>query len=142
MTLPAVIHPLYFRFFSANSQSKAEKTKFNRAEVISLGAISFRLDAIRFDFGAIKFAAKALRFPFVGPRFSATTDEIFAKASPFGSTRLDEPPFLLKGEYSSLAARTSLDKSGMSLNYHFSSCDNLRQIIWAARWGAPASPSR
>jgi len=75
MTLPAVIHPLHFRFFSANSQSKAEKTKFNRAEVISLGAIRFRLDAIRFrldaikfDFGAIKFAAKALRFPFVGPR--------------------------------------------------------------------------
>ena len=82
MTLPAVIHPLYLRFFSANSQSKAEKTKFNRAEVISLGAIRFRLDAIsfrfdaikfqldaiKFDFGAIKFAAKALRFPFVGPR--------------------------------------------------------------------------
>ena len=75
MTLPAVIHPLYLRFFSANSQSKAEKTKFNRAEVISLGAISFRLDAIRFDFGAIRFrldairfAAKALRFPFIGPR--------------------------------------------------------------------------
>jgi hypothetical protein len=82
MTLPAVIHPLYFRFFSANSQSKAEKTKFNRAEVISLGAISFRLGAISFRFGAIrfrldaikfrldaiKFAAKALRFPFVGPR--------------------------------------------------------------------------
>ena len=68
MTLPAVIHPLHFRFLSANSQSKAEKTKFNRAEVISLGAISFRLGAIRFRLDAIKFAAKALRFPFVGPR--------------------------------------------------------------------------
>ena len=156
MTLLAVIHPLHFRFLSANSQSKAEKTKFNRAEVISLGAISFRLDAIsfrfdaikfqldaiKFDFGAIKFAAKALRFPFVGPRFSATTDEIFAKASPFGSTRLDEPPFLLKGEYSSLAAGASLEESGMSPDYHFSRCDSWRQIIWAARWGAPASPSR
>ena len=75
MTLLAAIHPLHFRFLSANSQSKAEKTKFNRAEVISLGAISFRLDAISFRFDAIKFrldaikfAAKALRFPFVGPR--------------------------------------------------------------------------
>ena len=75
MTLFAVIRPLYFRFFSANSQSKAEKTKFNRAEPSCFGAIRFRLDAIRFDFGAIKFdfdaikfAAKALRFPFVGPR--------------------------------------------------------------------------
>ena len=75
MTLPAVIHPFYLRFFSANSQTKAEKTKFNRAEVISLGAISFRLgairfrlDAIKFRLDAIKFAAKALRFPFVGPR--------------------------------------------------------------------------
>ena len=68
MTLPAVIHPLHFLFLSANSQSKAEKTKFNRAEPSCFGAIRFRLDAIRFDFGAIKFAAKALRFPFVGPR--------------------------------------------------------------------------
>ena len=62
MTLPAVIHPLYLRFFSANSQTKAEKTKFNRAEVIILGAISFRLDAIRFDFGAISFRLGAIRF--------------------------------------------------------------------------------
>ena len=73
---------------------------------------------------------------------SATTDEIFAKASPFGSTRLNEPPFLLKRECSTLAAGASLEESGMSLNYHFSSCDSWRQIIWAARWGAPASPSR
>ena len=64
MTLPAVIHPLHFRFLSANSQSKAEKTKFNRAEVISLGAIRFRLDAIRFRLDAIRFDFGAIRFDF------------------------------------------------------------------------------
>ena len=75
MTLFAVIYPLHFRFLSANSQSKAEKTKFNRAEPscfdaikFRLDAISFRFDAIKFRLDAIKFAAKALRFPFVGPR--------------------------------------------------------------------------
>ncbi|MBR3633884.1 MAG: hypothetical protein IKN51_05050, partial [Bacteroidaceae bacterium] len=50
-----------------------------------------------FFFKAFSFAAKALRFLNVGPRLKrpslfqdgATTDEIFAKASPLTSTRLD-----------------------------------------------------
>ena len=69
MTLPAVIHPFYLRFFSANSQTKAEKTKFNRAEVISLGAISFRFGAIRFRLGAIRFRLDAIKFDFGAIKF-------------------------------------------------------------------------
>ena len=72
MTLPAVIHPLHFRFLSVNSQSKAEKTKFNRAEPSCFGAISFRLGAIRFDFGAIRFCFDGLSIDFDG--FSIDSD--------------------------------------------------------------------
>ncbi|MBR3114624.1 MAG: hypothetical protein IKH47_02450, partial [Bacteroidaceae bacterium] len=57
----------------------------------------FRFKALRFFFKAFSFAAKALRFLNVGPRLKrpslfqdgATTDEIFAKASPLFSRLLD-----------------------------------------------------
>ena|GEM_PF-2749052 len=39
---------------------------FNRAEVVSFGAISFDFGAIRFRFGAIRFRFGAIRFCFDG----------------------------------------------------------------------------
>ncbi len=149
MTLLAVIHPSIFVFSLPILNLKQRKQNLIAQRL----SVSARLDfgSTRLVFGStrLNFGSTRLNLP---PRLSdfllsdracsATTDEIFAKASPFGSTRLNEPPFLLKRECSSLAAGASLKESGMSPNYHFSSCDNCRQIIWAARWGAPASPSR
>ena len=143
MTLPAVIHPLHFLFFYLPILNLKQRKQ-------NLIAQNHHVSA-RLDFGSTQLDLTSARLN-LPPRLSdfllsdracsATTDEIFAKASPFGSTRLDEPPFLLKGEYSSLAAGASLEESGMSPDYHFSRCDSWRQIIWAARLGAPGSPSR
>ena len=156
MTLPAIIPPpSIFVFYLPILNLKQRKQNLIAPRL----SVSARLDfgSTRLNFGSTRLNFSSTRLNLTSARLnlpprlsdfllsdracSATTDKIFAKASPFGSTRLDEPPFLLKGEYSSLAG-ASLEESGMSPDYHFSSCDNCRQIIWAARWGAPASPSR